>query len=446
MGRSVAQTHPGEAERGLRGWAKQVYTRFPGSQLVTLRSRKPEVRSSKLEVSHLPSPISHLPSPISHLPSPTPSRILIFRIGQLGDTIVALPAIWAVKKHFPNAIITLLCDRHPGKKYVLASDLFRGTGIFDEFLSYPVSENGNILKPWRMASLLAAIKRRRFDTLVYLAPTSRSPEQILRDRRFFALAGIREFIGMEGFTFLQPKDNDTPLAEVRPESDLLLKRLVASDLPVAPVDQATMDLVLGDTEAAAVEQWRKTLPPDGGRPWVAVAPGSKMPAKRWPLHRFETVIQQLITRFDIWPVVFGGSEDQQIGDRLIRAWDRGYNAAGALGLRPAIAALKRCAFFLGNDTGTMHMAASVGIRCVAIFSSRDRPGLWYPQGPGHKIFRTAIECEGCGLSECLEKKNQCLDAINVPEVLEACSRELGVRRTEDRGWRTEAEKTELPKH
>jgi len=109
-----------------------------------------------------------------------------------------------------------------------------------------------------------------------------------------------------------------------------------------------------------------------------------------------------------------------MGQKLITAWGRGHNAAGALGLRPAIAALKRCVFYLGNDTGTMHMAASVDIPCVAIFSSRDRPGLWYPQGTGHKVLRTNIDCEGCGLTECLDRKNECLTRITVQQVIEAC--------------------------
>jgi ADP-heptose:LPS heptosyltransferase len=82
--------------------------------------------------------------------------------------------------------------------------------------------------------------------------------------------------------------------------------------------------------------------------------------------------------------------------------------------------MKRCAFFVGNDTGTMHMAAAMGLRCVAIFSSRERPGLWYPQGEGHKVFRTTIECEGCGLVECLERGNECLNCIKVDDVLAAC--------------------------
>src|SRR5439155_161076 len=105
---------------------------------------------------------------------------------------------------------------------------------------------------------------------------------------------------------------------------------------------------------------------------------------------------------------------------LLNHWGRRYNAAGALGIRSGLAAMKRCRLFVGNDTGTMHMAAAVGVRCVAIFSSRERPGLWYPHGSGHRVFRTTIECEGCGLVECLERGNECIKSITTDDVLNAC--------------------------
>jgi asparagine synthase (glutamine-hydrolysing) len=407
-------------DRGLRGWAKEVYSRFPGAQLAEpTQRRKTEDRRSKIEDgSKLVAPSSKLPSPVSQLPSA--KRVLVFRIGQLGDTIVALPAMWTVRRHFPNAHLALLCDRHPGKRYVLASDLLQGAGIFDEFLSYPVSDLGFILKPGRMANLLAAIRRRKFDTLVYLAPSNRTIDQVERDRWFFSLAGIKHFIGMEGFPHLPAKTPDRFLDPTSSETDLLLRRLSVSGIPVGYGENSFMDLGLGPAEAGQVSNWLAQLESDGDRLWLAIGPGSKMPAKRWPLERFREAVARLIDEFDVWPVVFGGREDREIGDRLIDNWGRGYNAAGALGLRPAAAALKRCALFLGNDTGTMHMAAAVGVPCVAVFSSRERPGVWFPHGDNHRVFRSQIDCEGCGLVECVERANECLKRISTDEVLEAC--------------------------
>jgi asparagine synthase (glutamine-hydrolysing) len=432
-----------QPDRGLRGWAKEVYSRFPGAALISASQRfsvsgfqKSQVRGQRS------APSSELLAPNSQSNSKLPSgkRILVFRIGQLGDTIVALPAMWTVRRHFSNAHLALLCDRHPGKRYVLGSDLLEGTHIFDEVLSYPVSDLGFILKPGRMANLLAAIRRRKFDTLVYLAPSNRTIEQVERDRWFFSLAGIKHFIGMEGFPHLAAKIPGQPLAGTNSETDLLLRRLAVSGLPVkfngGKVDRVVpnaMDLGLGQSEEAQVAAWLSRLGPDGGRPWVAIGPGSKMPAKRWPPERFKQIVSSLVDEFDIWPVVFGGQEDKALGDQLLNHWKRGYNAAGALGLRPAAAALKRCTLFLGNDTGTMHMAAAVGVPCVAVFSSRERPGMWFPHGDGHRVFRSEIDCEGCGLVECIERQNECLKRISADQVLSAC-RELLVRGSRKAEW------------
>jgi ADP-heptose:LPS heptosyltransferase len=362
--------------------------------------------------------------PVLRGPAVSSARILVFRIGQLGDTIVALPAMWAVKHNFPAAYLALLYDQHPRKRYVFASDLLRGAGLFDEFLTYPVAA-GDAFKPWRMTSLLLTLRRKRFDTLVYLAPSIRSPEQVARDRRFFSLAGIRTFLGMDGFVTLPSRINGQPMAESLAESDLLLDRLGASGLVFSPPDRARMDLGLGIAEDLEVNSWLQGLEPFGARSWVAVAPGSKMPAKRWPLECFSEVVQRLIEKFDVWPVVLGGVEDRPQGDTLLAQWRRGYNAAGRLSLRAAAAALKHCAFYLGNDTGTMHLAAAVGTKCVAIFSARDRPGRWNPSGDGHRVLRSQIDCEGCGLVECLERHNECLARISVHAVAAACEAFLG---------------------
>jgi asparagine synthase (glutamine-hydrolysing) len=424
-----AQRHAGL--RGLRGWSKHVYRHFPGHQLRNATTRRAQTRHrSSVAAGMPPARIEFAADTAASTArsSATPKRILVFRIGQLGDTLVSLPAMQVVRKNFPDAHIALLSDRHPGKSYVLAPDLLRGAGIFDEFISYPVDlESADILKGGRMAALLARIRAKRFDTLVYLAPSNRWPDQIARDRKFFSLAGVRNFIGMDGFATFETKRNGHSLPEVPRESELLLRRLQASGLNVAESNKpdhrspiTNHSLALGDADERAVREWLNDKGPDGHRPWIAVGPGSKMPAKRWPLLRFEEVIVDLIEEFDIWPVVFGGEEDQVIGDWLLGKWGRGYNAAGSLGIRPSLVALQRCALFLGNDTGTMHMAAAVGVLCVAIFSARERPGLWYPLGEDHRIFRSTIECEGCALVECIEKGNQCLKSIVASDVRDAC--------------------------
>ena len=349
-------------------------------------------------------------------------RLLVFRCGQLGDMIMSLPAVWAVRRHWPEASLTLLCDVHPGRRHVPASHIFDGTGIFDSIEHYLVGGNvaGKVRAVADRIRLFRRIRAGRYDGVVYLAPSMRTPGQVWRDRAFFRAAGIGRIYGTRHFPAAQAKLPGQPFAASRSEADLLLTRLAADGIAIAGEGRSWLDLCLGEAESAEVARWRSRLGNDGGRVWLGLGPGSKMPAKRWPVERFAAVVETLIDRYDIWPVVFGGSEDHAHGERLVAGWGRGFNAAGALSVRASARALKNCALYLGNDTGTMHLAASAGIPCVALFSARDRPGAWYPYGVPQKVFRVALECEGCFLVECRERKNACLTAISVDQVIAGC--------------------------
>jgi heptosyltransferase-3 len=353
-------------------------------------------------------------------------NLLVFRIGQLGDTIIALPAIWALRNHFAGAKLTFLCDWHIGKPYVLGADLLGNSRLLDAFETYPVYADGagKYFRPLHFASLLLRLRARKFDGLIYLAPSGRNPKCIQRDKMFFRAAGIKQFFAMNGFSESQDENVHAPLPRVEHEADHLLKRLSLSGVPVPIPGQGSMDLNLTREEETNVQKWVQRLPSDGQRVWIGFGPGSKMPAKRWPLELFAQAGKELIQRWDIWPVVFGGMEDQGIGNELLSSWGRGYNAAGELGLRASALALKRCALYVGNDTGTMHLAAAAGTKCIGIFSARDWPGRWDPYGSGHKVLRASIECEGCKLIECVDRKNECLSRISPREVVAACEDSL----------------------
>lgn len=348
--------------------------------------------------------------------------VLVYRIGSLGDTLVAVPALRAVRAHFPGARVTLLCDRQVGRSYVLASDLLHGSGLVDEFVYYPVDPSlvGRVLRPARMSRLLLDLRRRRFGAVVYLAGSNRPAASIERDRRFFRSAGIPRLIGFDGFPAFPESRPIEGFAEVPQETDLLLARLAHDGVAVPPAGQADPRLPIGPEAREEFERWKEHLAPDGGRTWISMSPGTKQAVNRWPLARYEETLRALVARRDVWPVVFGGPEDVDDARRLVSACGRGHVAAGALSLAAAIRAMGACAFHLGNDTGTMHMAASAGIRCVGVYASRNLPGLWFPYGSGHRVLRTPIDCENCQLFECIDRKMACILAITPSRVIEAC--------------------------
>src|SRR5580765_47118 len=91
----------------------------------------------------------------------TRKRILIFRTGQLGDMIAALPSMRAIRQKWPDAHLTLLCDVHPGQKYVLGTDIFRNARLFDSFELYQVPPVGTSRLARFLISLRLLLRLRR---------------------------------------------------------------------------------------------------------------------------------------------------------------------------------------------------------------------------------------------------------------------------------------------
>lgn len=352
----------------------------------------------------------------------TVERILIYRPGQIGDTIIALPALWAVRHHFLDARLCLLSDRHPHSNFVLAEQVLP-EGLIDEWMNYPADQEG--VSPKVFPELLCEIRRRRFNTLVYLAPRNRRRIQVWRDLSFFRLAGIRHFLGHRGIEPLPRQDNGA-LHVVSHEADHLLDRLAQSDIAIPPPESRKIDLCLTDAERGRADLWLAEAIGQSfaSTPLVAVGPGSKWASKVWPEDRYLELGARLIERWRVSPVIFGGPEDNELGERLLLRWGKGANAAGKLNVRQAAAAMAKCSLYVGNDTGTMHLAAAARVPCVGIFAAVDWPGRWYPYGSGHIVLRRSVPCEGCQLQVCLERELICLRQIEVNEVLAAVEGKL----------------------
>ena len=352
----------------------------------------------------------------------TPQRVLVFHVGSLGDTLVALPSFWAVRDAFPQARRVMLTKRPARDAIPVGRDILEGSGLFDDYLLYEGDHHAYGHNPprWRKwlgaLNLVRKLRAGRFDLAVYLAPSTRDAVQVRRDQFFFRLAGIRRVIGSQ--TPYEPAGSGAVL-----EAERVLLRLVGTVVQPAALKRARRDLALTLADHCAIDRWLANRPqaPSEAGPWVAFAPGSNLQSKLWPEDRFVAAGHALIERFGIWPVVVGGPEDTELADRLVRAWGRGVSAAGALPVRQSAALLERCRLFVGNDTGTMHLAAACDVPCVALFSARDVPGKWEPMGEGHRVLRKQVPCAGCMLVRCDAKDRLCMRLISVDEVVAAAS-------------------------
>lgn len=342
------------------------------------------------------------------------NKVLVHRIGLLGDTIVALPAFSAIRQHFVNSHISVLFDDRPGQ--VTPRDILRHTDLVDSYIPYSRQDGA-----FAFIKLLRALRLNHYETLVYLAPSGRSRFQFLRDRTLFRLAGIKNMVGVNYRAFANHE-----LEGSFHETDFLLHTLRACGI-AAPAQALDLSVIrIGVEKIASCENklgqkahdWRN-------RRLLAFAPGSNIQAKRWSFGKFVELGKLLIDNYSVLPVVFGSQKEKELGDSLVNQWGGGINLAGATDIIESFAALQKCCAYVGNDTGTMHMAALAGLKCVGVFSARNKGQNWYPYGPGHIVLREIVPCAGCNLEVC-PKKIKCVNLVPVEAVFNACVTTLGI--------------------
>jgi heptosyltransferase III len=337
-------------------------------------------------------------------------RILVYRLGSLGDWCVALPALRAVRQRYPHAQIALLTNFPIATKAAAAAAILENTGLVDEFIAYPVGTRS----PTRLLTLLVQLRRSKFDVVVNLAAW-RGGAKMKRDAIFFRLAGIRERIGFSTVDG-ELKGRADGLAE--PEAARLLRRIPGS----APLDSTNFEsyrFTLTDSD----QQWadQNLTAAQIYSDFIALSLGTKIPVNDWEEANWCNLIKQLGQRYPGMALVFIGAADERERSRLCGEYwpSTVLNLCGVCAPRQSAAVLARARIFIGHDSGPMHLAAAVGTPCAAIFSARNPAGQWFPLGEGHKVIYHHTHCEECGLDACVNQKKKCILSISVEEVVAA---------------------------
>jgi lipopolysaccharide heptosyltransferase II len=156
---------------------------------------------------------------------------------------------------------------------------------------------------------------------------------------------------------------------------------------------------------------------------IGLCPGAEYgPAKRWPVDRFRTVMDQLLPCSIVW-ILLGTPAEASLSIPLLESFPgRVENHIGKTSLEELITIIKKLDLLLTNDTGSMHLAALFHIPTVAIFGSTD-PKLTGPQGSIHRVLRHPVECSPCFLRTC-PIDFRCMMGISPEEVAQAITETL----------------------
>ncbi len=341
-------------------------------------------------------------------------RILVRGPNWLGDAVMCEPALRGLRRLFPDAQIALLVKP-------AVADLFAGHPALTRVLTYDTKgRHAGLLGKWALAGQL---RRQHFDLAVLF--------QNAFEAAFLTfLAGVPRRYGYatDGRSLLlsdpvAAPDRRTLVHQVRYYWDLLKPLGIMGD-PSAP------ELVVFPEEEQAIA---RRFTQGGLTPTdviVGINPGSTYgQAKRWLPERFAEVTERLCRTIresrgqHVSVVIFGAKGEERLGQEIAaRLSSRTLVLSGATTIRELMAAVKRCAVLLTNDTGPMHIASAFQVPVVAIFGPTD----WRttsPFGSAHTIVRQPVDCAPCLLRDC-PIDHRCMTGVTVDQVQEAATKQL----------------------
>jgi heptosyltransferase III len=340
-------------------------------------------------------------------------RILIFLLGSLGDTLVALPALHLIARQFPSAQRRVLTNLGVNEKAASMASLLDGSGLVHGYYWFQApSEHASRFRS--LMSLAKDIRAWKPDVLIYLHE-QRGQAIALRDATMFRLLGIPRLVGVPLTRTLQRKVFHEQSGRYEHRSEYLARSLA----PLGDsrlTHRSSWDLVFSSAERARAQ---KELEPLRTCPGIlAMSIGTKVDTNDWGDDNWQALLHDLSTRLPGWGLVaIGAPVERQRSAALLEAWHGpSLNLCGALTVRESGTVLECAQAFVGHDSGPMHLAAAVGTRCAAIFSARNLPGRWFPYGEAHTVFYKRTDCAGCQLDVCVEFKKKCIVAVTVGEV------------------------------
>jgi ADP-heptose:LPS heptosyltransferase len=349
-------------------------------------------------------------------PDPTIRGVLIYRLGSLGDTVVALPCFHLIARAFPNAERRLLTNFPVHAKAPASAAVLGNSGLVDGYMRYTVGTRN----PLELLRLAGEIRRFGPDVVVYLMHI-RPWKSVQRDRLFFRLAGARRIVGIASEHEMKFRfDKATGLYEREAER---LARLVAELGKADPANLANWDLLLSDAERQAAAA---ALGPLTGRPLIVCSPGTKMAAKDWGPDNWQALLGRIDSTYPGHALTLvGAKEEFDVAEHAARQWKGPkVNLCGRLLPRETASLLERARIFLGPDSGPMHLAAAAGAPCVIAFSAASPVGIWFPQGDKHQIVYHRTSCAGCYLEKCTVEGHPCMTSISLEEMEAAVDRAM----------------------
>ncbi len=357
---------------------------------------------------------------------PHTRRVLVVCIDHhLGNTVVMLPVLVALAKHFEQGVDVLVDDR-----YAVLIDALPETSKINRIRKYPAQRDGQFRKqkPWMsIARTLMAIAVYRYGVVINLSggkwATAATGVSMARHRIGFLDTHWPWVFNRKMNRPLQRSDGPHALvryaaalssvgADLKAWPSPVSLEVASSSTAVPSASESKLDCAFASVEGIVDAQ--------GGQDWVVLHPFAGKSWRLWPLKRFAQVARRLIDEQGLRVVVVGAAGDRSQGLSLVNAIDRpGHVCFLHLPLDALLVLFRRAALLVSNESGPTHLAAATSISIVTIFGPTVE-AVWHPLRSSRLTVLRGAACDPkCrGASRCASNR-QCLMELSVDTVVEA---------------------------
>jgi heptosyltransferase I len=318
-----------------------------------------------------------------------PRNILVIDFGQLGDVVMSLPALRAIRERFPHARVTVAVGK-------LGAEVIEMSGCADATISVDRVGLRDGFKPLSVLRVLQVVKdvrSRKFDFVIDLH--SFSETNLLG---FLSGARKRLFARRPGrsLDFLASFDRRPPIDKNDPRQHLV-DRYLDVLIPLGIKDPPRVPRLMTRAEDnRAIDARLRKSKAEMGAPLVGLFPGAGHPGRCWPLERFAQLADCLIRNDKVRPIIFLGPEERHMVPQMRALFPPPCVILDKLSIPQLAAAQARLAVFVSNDTGPVHIAAAVGTPIVVLIDL-PTPHAYVPLGTSQRLMFsesiTAIEVE-----------------------------------------------------
>ncbi len=340
----------------------------------------------------------------------SPKNILIIKLRHIGDVLLSTPVLRGLREAYADAQLTMLVNR--GTEGVLAHN-----PDINEVLCL---EKGDWTAQLKFVQML---RRRGFDCVIDLTDGDRSAVISLATGAPVRI-GFNAEHRWRGLLYSQVA-TPRPMDQHRVDYDLCALRALGLDpKPGRPT------VSVSPSEEQVVEKWLQEHGLAGeDTPWLVLfQPGARYSLKVWPPERFAQLADRLSDQFRCRILLGGDQREREVAEQVARKTRCApVVVAGKFSLLQFASLVKRCALFVGNDGGAMHIAATVGTPVVALFGPT-YPQRWGPRGELTQVIYKGLDCRACYHPTCLRGDDSCMQQITVDEVFSAASRMLEQKR------------------